>query len=504
MASEKRINMVKVSLWGHTVGNLYWDVRRDIGLFSYDKAFLKSGWEVSPLDHPLSDPSSRLTFSGLKEKPYNGLPPFLADSLPDDWGNLVFQVAVNKPSMTKLERLSYIGKRGMGALEFAPASPLGIKDSVIEIKALKELADRIYQERSAVVIAPEEELTRERLRAIGTSAGGRRPKAIIAIDDNGEIRSGQVSNPDRFRYCILKFQTPDHPYSCRIEMAYYHMATEAGIKMSRCEILPAENEYHFLTERFDRDGNEKIHTQTLAAMAPGVTSYEEFFKVCRRLKLPYMQLEQLFRRMAFNVFACNTDDHIKNYSFLLRKGGEWELSPAYDLTFTLDLSDLAIHHTRCLSIRGKYYDITEDDLISFAREQGIKDASRITNDVALAVCSFYDKAINEGVSPYWIESIEREIANVIPERYQKLLCHHQATIYPVYKDSSGHSVADIQIEETISHDIRISAVIDGKQVRRVLGHKKTATKQILEKGCRTLPFEFIKNLVEEYLIPLAE
>lgn len=503
MASEKRISSVKVSLWGLTVGHLFWDERRDIGLFSYDRDFLKSGYEVSPLDHPLSDPSSRLTFSGLKDKPYNGLPPFLADSLPDDWGNLVFQVTGPKPSMSKLERLSYIGKRGMGALEFAPASPIGIKDSTVEIKALKELADKIFKERSEAVITPDEELTKERLRAIGTSAGGRMPKAIIAINAKGEIRSGQVSNPESFRYCILKFQTPDHEYSCRIEMAYYYMAIAAGIKMSHCEILPIEGEYHFLTERFDRIGNQKIHTLTLAAMAPGVTSYEEYFQVCRRLELPYIQLEQLFRRMVFNVFACNTDDHIKNHSFLLRQGGVWELAPAYDLTFTLDLSDLAIHHTRCMSIRGKYYDITEEDLAAFAREQGIKEAEKIINQVALAVCSFYDSATKEGVSQYWIETIEREIAKVIPERVRNLLTHHQATVCPAYTDDSGHSITGICIEETISHDIKMSATIDGKQVRHILGHKKAETKKILENGCRTLPAETIKDLVDKYLVPLS-
>lgn len=499
MANIKSIKMVKVSLWGLTVGHLYWDTRRDIGLFSYDKAFLSNGYEVSPLDHPLTDPASRLTFFGLKEKPYNGLPPFLADSLPDDWGNLVFQVAGPKASMTKLERLSYIGKRGMGALEFSPASPVGIKDAEVEIAALKELADRIYNERSAVVIKPEEELTKERLRAIGTSVGGRMPKAIIAINDKREIRSGQVRNPDKYRYCILKFQTPDHPYSCRIEMAYYHMAKEAGIHISHSEILPVGDEYHFLTERFDRIGNEKLHTQTLAAMAPGVKSYEELFQVCRRLNLPYVQLEQIFKRMVFNVFACNTDDHIKNHSFLLRQGGEWELAPAYDLTFTLDMSDLAIHHTRCLSIRDKYYDITEEDLLAFAREQGIKDATKIIDKVAKAVCKFDTFAREEGVSGYWIETIKRELTKVIPERYHHLL-DYQETVIPPYKDEFGHSVSNIRIEETVSHDIKLSADIDGQSLRYILGHKKAETKQLLEKGCKTLPQEVVLELVKQYLI----
>lgn len=501
MASNKEIKIVKVSIWNLTVGHLYWDERKDIGYFSYDKDFLKNGYEVSPLDHPLSDPSSRLAFRGLKDKPYNGLPPFLADSLPDDWGNLVFQVAGPKASMTKLERLSYIGKRGMGAFEFEPASPEGIKDSIVEIKALKELSDRIYKERLAAVIKPDEELTKERLRSIGTSAGGRMPKAIIAIDKKGEIRSGQVDNPERFRYCILKFQTPDHPYSCRIEMAYHRMAVAAGINMAHCEILPLEGEYHFLTDRFDRCGNEKIHTQTLAAIAPGVTSYEELFQTCRRLELPYSQLEQLFKRMVFNVFACNTDDHIKNHSFLLRKGGQWELSPAYDLTFTLDLSDLAIHNTRCLSIRNKYYDITEDDLIAFAREQGIKEPVKLIDKTARAICSFYDFAVAEGVSDYWIETIEREISKVVPERYSELLNIHQATTCPEYTDSYGHVIRDITLEETISHDIKLSATIDGKPMRHILGHKKAETKALLENGCKTLPTETIKELVDKYLIP---
>lgn len=497
--NQKKISSVKVFLWGQTVGYLYWDERKDVGLFSYDRAFLKSGHEVSPLDHPLTDPSSLLTFRGIKDKPYNGLPPFLADSLPDDWGNLVFQVTGPKPSMTKLERLSYIGKRGMGAFEFAPASPLGIKDSTVQIKALKELADKIYKQRSEVVITPEEELTKERLRAIGTSAGGRMPKAIIAIGGNGEIRSGQVANPERFRYCILKFQTPDHPCSCRIEMVYYRMALEAGIKMSGSEILPLEGEYHFLTERFDRTGNEKIHTQTLAAMAPGVISYEELLSVCRRLDLPYSQMEQIFRRMVFNVFACNTDDHVKNHSFLLRQGGRWELAPAYDITFTLDLDSPAIHHTRCMSIRGKYYDIFEEDLIEFAREQGIKYPGKIIDQVALAICSFYEKAIDEKVSPYWIEAIEREISKVIPERYRDRLTHHRMPDIPAYTES-GHEISDIVLEETVSHDVKISAIVDGKSLWHILGHKKAETKSLLEQGCQTLPVDTIKILVSKYLL----
>ena len=350
---------LKVMLWDKEIGRLSWDARRGISYFEYNPAILQGELDPFPLVASVKSPASRRPIMGDKEtKLYRKLPPFLADSLPDAWGNQVFecwrlQNGIRNQEITPLEILSFIGKRGMGALEFIPESS-GIKKSEqLNMKALTNLAQKIFTERENVKIMPDESLTMQSLIAVGTSAGGRQPKAIIAINPRtGEIRSGQIAGQKGFDYCILKFGDPERS-SAELEMAYYKMATAAGIDMMPCRIIEIEGQKHFITRRFDRDEEHKLHMQTLAALYPDADSYEKLLMVCRKMRLPESTQDEVFRRMVFNILANNTDDHNKNFSFLMDEKGRWRLSPAYDMTYIFNVGGFLPEKMHCLMMQGK-------------------------------------------------------------------------------------------------------------------------------------------------------
>lgn len=347
-----------------------------------------------------------------ESKIYRKLPPFLADSLPDAWGSQVFECwriengIRSRQEITPLDILAFIGKRGMGALEFEPETS-GISDSEnLNLQALAELAGRIFMERENVRIKPEETLTMQSLIAVGTSAGGRQPKAIIAVNPmTGEVRSGQIAGQEGFEYCILKFGDPDRS-SAELEMAYYEMATAAGIEMMPCRIIEVEGKRHFLTRRFDRKGEYRLHTQTLAALFPEADSYEKLLIVCRKMRLPELTQEEVFRRMVFNILANNTDDHNKNFSFLMDMEGKWSLAPAYDLTYIFNIGGYLPEETHCLMMRGKLSGHTKDDALTVAKDNGIRKAESIIQQVAEAVAQFRNFAKRNGVKEQWTSAVE--------------------------------------------------------------------------------------------------
>lgn len=251
----------------------------------------------------------------------------------------------------------------MGALEFLPEVPLERKSDKIDIKSLADLAERIFAERENARILPEESITMQSLLTVGTSAGGRQPKAIIAINrKTGEIRSGQISGMEDFGYYLLKFGNSEYS-SAELEMTYYELAGMAGIRMMPSELYSAEGNNHFLTERFDRDGSKKVHTQTLAAINPDADSYEQLIATCRKLHLPEADCQEVFRRMVFNVLANNTDDHNKNFSFTMTEDGSWRLSPAYDITYVINRGGYLPNEEHCLFIRAKLSGFTRGDII---------------------------------------------------------------------------------------------------------------------------------------------
>lgn len=421
-----------VNLWGQPVGALAWDDQRNVGSFEYFPDFISTGLQIAPLAMPLTA-GTIYTFPSLNPAVYKGLPACLSDSLPDDFGNALIDAWLaregrDKSSFNPVERLLYTGHRGMGALEYDPAVNSSLASSAhVELDSLVKLAAEVLSDRENfnIRVASHETTSKEddamhRLFQIGTSAGGARPKAVIAMNESGEIRSGQVKAPDGYKYYLLKFdvekearQLGDPLGFGRIEYAYSQMALAAGIDMSPCRLYEEGGRAHFMTERFDRtEGGEKFHTQTLCAMAhadftkPGAFSYEEAFQIMRRLNLSRADAIELYRRMVFNVIGRNQDDHTKNLSFLMDQNGEWILSPAYDLAWSYrpDSFWVATHQ---MTINGKRDNFELDDLRAAAKQIGRFNPADVIDEVVQAVTRWPEFAAAAGVQDEMITGITK-------------------------------------------------------------------------------------------------
>ena len=503
-------NIVSVMLWGDEVGKLYWDVRAKRAVFNYNPDFVKKGTDIAPLTASIKGSAGKgFPVVGNREKLYQGLPPFIADSLPDHWGNKVFeywaaQNHIPKQRLTPVDKLAFIGRRGMGALEFVPAVS-GLESSKsVQIDSLYRLAQKIFDERQEVSVRDDENLDLQSLYEVGTSAGGQHPKAIIAInDETHDIRSGQVSLPEGYKYYILKFaEGDDFPFT-RMEMVYYDMAKEAGVRMMPSRLVHIEGGYHFLTQRYDRPDGRKIHAQTLAAMNPDADSYDDMFEICRTLNLPVNEQSELYRRMVFNVLGGNVDDHIKNFSFLMDKDGEWHVSPAYDVTFSTNLDGSAYENAHSMGIMGKTEGITVEELILFARRNGIKNARRTIEEVSTAISHFYKHASRYQIDDYWKDRIEHFLSGMVPSPYNETMNHYLPTVVDPYETEDGLSVSDVRILETARHDFRIEALVDGKIRRYIAGRKSDLASEIRNKGRDKMSVDEKKKLVSEFLLPSA-
>lgn len=384
----------QVYLWGTRIGFVAFDDTTGLGSFEYDTAFLASGIEVSPIMMPLS--GRVFVFPELPRKSFHGLPGLLSDSLPDKFGNAVIDAWLRRQgrspeSFNPVERLCYTGSRGMGALEYVPALGPNPKESEsIEIDGLVKLASDILQDRESMHIQYTENAMAEIIK-VGTSAGGARAKAVIAWNkETGDIRSGQIQAGDGYEYWLIKFddvkgngdkEGNDGPQYTKIEYAYYLMAKDAGIQMSECQLFHENGRSHFMTRRFDRDliTGAKYHMQTLGGIAhfdfnqPSAYSYEQAVEVMRRLRLSNKEISQFFRRMVFNVFARNQDDHVKNISFLMDRTGKWSLSPAYDMTYAYNPGGTwtGAHQ---MTINGKQSAIEMQDLLTSGHIMGLRKA----------------------------------------------------------------------------------------------------------------------------------
>lgn len=407
------MNYLKVKLWGEELGRLVWDSSRKLTYFQFAPR-PASGLrpDIAPLVCPPGNPlMDTLPIYGSDEPIYQGLPPFIADSLPDSWGNRLFdqwvkQNHIGRSELTPLYKLMFIGHRGMGALEFEPAAKELEHRHAVDISALYDLSLTIAEERDSRQILNEESLTMQSLLAVGTSAGGRQMKAIIAINpQTGEIRSGQTDALNGFDYHLIKFEDDRVPTS-EIEMTFYDLATQCGIRMQPCFLMEVEGKKHFVTQRFDRKDGKKVHVQTLAAMNPEAKSYEDLMATCRALNLTEEELREVYRRLVFNVLANNTDDHNKNFSFLLEEGGKWRLAPAYDMTFIFNVDGSGAETRRRLSLGGKISGITKQDLMEFGRIQGIKSPQKILGEVESALQSFHRVALMHQIPSPWRQIIE--------------------------------------------------------------------------------------------------
>ena len=490
--------VLKVFLWGQEIGRLAWHDARKTSFFMYNPEFLKGTLDVAPLAASIHNPLSTRAIFGEAERIYQKLPSFIADSLPDAWGNQLFEQwrkekKLTERKVTSLEKLAFIGKRGMGALEFVPEIERGAIAGKIDVKALADLAEKIAIERENVRVLPDESLTLQSLIAVGTSAGGRQPKGIIAIDrETGEIRSGQNDVEPNLDYYILKFGDKERS-KAELEQTFYEMATAAGINMMESRLLEVDGVNHFLTKRFDRNETGKLHTQTLAAMDPEADTYEKLFAVCRKLHLPEVDCQELYRRMVFNILANNTDDHHKNFTFIMNRQGTWRLSPAYDMTYIFDTGGYLPNKEHCLMIGGKLQDITRDDAIQFARDNGIRRPDAIIRKVAASLKQFRTIAIRYNVLEQWTGRVETTIIDHLKAwgEWNEETAMAAITI-------NGYIVSNIRIEQAYKGNFHLLATIDGKERKFVIGKNKEDFTLIEKTGIANFTAEQLKAMAEMY------
>jgi len=433
------MTLAEVKLWGRTIGAVTLEDGASHAAFQYDPAFARSGIQVSPISMPSSD--RVYIFPELPLQTFHGLPGLLADSLPDRFGNALIDAWLatqgRRPeSFNAVERLCYIGTRGMGAIEFAPATgPKPQRTKKIEIDALVRLASEILSHRKnlqATFAAASRKNALSDILRVGTSAGGARAKAVIAWNrDTNEVRSGQVEAGKGFDYWLLKFdgvtgnkdkELEDPKGYGAIEFAYFLMARAAGVTMNECRLLEENGRRHFMTRRFDRiEGGAKLHMQSLCALAhydinqAGVYSYEQALLVIRQLNLPMSSVEEQFRRMTFNIFARNQDDHVKNIAFLMDKSGSWSLAPAFDVTYSHNpAGDWTATHQ--MSMNGKRDGFTLADFSACARSALMKRgrAEAIIEEVRAAVANWPDYAAQAGVSTNWRKEIQQKLRLTLP------------------------------------------------------------------------------------------
>ena len=412
-AGFKHVERVEVHLWGHLAGVAALDPQYGAYAFRFTPEFRSSGIDPAPLQMPSAEDRTFL-FTDLPQETFQGLPAMLRDSLPDDFGNALLNrymadQGLSANEVTPLDRLAFISNRAMGALCFKPArGPKARKPIAVDLDSL------VTQARIAVHGTLHDD---DRANAglcniieVGTSAGGARAKAVVAWNpQTNEIISGQLDAPPGFEHWLLKFDgmgvdaelgaTLDYG---RIEYAYHLMALQAGLNMTQCRLLTENGRAHFMTRRFDRADGLRHHMQTLCGMShldykkKGVNAYSQLFQTISELDLPYPDLEEAFRRMAFNVLARNCDDHTKNFSFRLRQGQAWELAPAYDVTFAHNPNGEWTHQ-HLMSVNGKFKDFTAADLLAEASRFGIGTARRVLGEVQGAIKGWRKFAESAGV-----------------------------------------------------------------------------------------------------------
>lgn len=417
-------NIVSVLLWGQEICKLKWagGYRQHFGklgsVVSFHPDYVSYGWDLDPIgpyNHTIYMVREGLS-DWCRATEYEGLPRFISGSLPDDWGNAVFSAWVDSrkirhADITSVDKLAFIGKRGMGALEFVPALYDGLTpESSLVLEELYELSQEIQRSREGVSVDLSTHPGIAELMAVGMSAGGMHPKAIIAINwKSGEVKSGQFLLPEDFTHYILKFKDSAIWPTAEVEYAYSQMARKCGIKMENSQLLKLEGQNHFLTERYDRKNGGKFHVATLQALNGETVSYEQLIKVCRKMRLSYQDLEQVFRRGVFNYLSGVCDDHDKNFSFILTPDGKWQLAPAYDVTFTVNLMNKFIGDRHVLSLSGQNRQVTRSDIMSFAEYGDIKNAAYILEEVTDAVNSFQAIAVEIGIDTPVISLISSHI-----------------------------------------------------------------------------------------------
>ncbi len=396
--------IVEVKLYNKTIGSIEWNDIKGNSTFQYSNDFINRTIEPSPIVMPTQE---RIFETNRDHFNFHNLPYLLSDSMPDDFGNMMMKEWLRQKNLSindinPVDRLTYVGKRGMGALEYEPISHKENSNYNIDVSELLEVAKKVLEGKEETTYSDLDKESLSDILRIGTSVGGARAKALVAIktDSNNkiiEIKPGDIIQPEGYSYWLLKIDGANEKTLGesaglgKIEFAYYKLAKAAGIEISESYLYEENNRFHFLTKRFDRTENgEKIHMQTLGALAgidykvQRASSYETLFRVMKMLQLSYIQFEQQYRRALFNVIARNHDDHVKNFSFLMNKEGKWQISPAYDITYQYKDGGTwtNVHQS---SINGKFVKFSKDDLLRLGKTFGIKKANQILEEVIAAV-----------------------------------------------------------------------------------------------------------------------
>ena len=425
----KHVPVIEVRVWGQRVGAVALDSRLGYYAFAYEPAWRRTGIELAPRTMPLDDGRAAFIFPNLPEATFHRLPGMLADALPDDFGNALIDAwmaeqGIEKREVTPLDRLAYMGKRGVGALEFKPTRGSRSESAAsLEMKSLVENARKLMEGDLSMDAHAKAALSN--IIHVGTSAGGARAKAVIALNpQTNAIRSGQFDAAEGFEHWLLKFDGVGQYAELgtgadygRIEFAYYLMAQKAGIEMSPCRLLEENGRAHFMTRRFDREvaagKTIKHHVQTLCAMEHldfkqrGTHSYAQLFMAVARLGLGDAALEQVFRRMVFNVMARNCDDHTKNFAFRLRQGGSWELAPAYDVIHAYNPKGKWTYQ-HLMSVNGKFNEITRQDILVEADRFGVPRAKDVLTDVRAVLESWPKAAKEAGLGPAVVGRVAKD------------------------------------------------------------------------------------------------
>ena len=420
--------VIKVKYQEHDVGAVSYNTDTQVAAFEYFPSFIKTGIELSPLKMPLA--KQVYSFSQLDRATFKGLPGLIADSLPDDFGNAVMNAWIasqgkSVSDITPLQRLQYTGTRGMGALTFSPATRRKNLNasSAIQIESLIAIAQEVLDQREKFNLSLSNNGQADKdammsLLSVGMSAGGARPKAVLAFNkDFTQVRSGQTDAPEGFTHYLLKFDGVSEQHTHQetfgdpmgygaMEYTYHLMAKECGIEMMPCHLLDEGNRRHFVSARFDRIGNKKIHVQTLNGLEHvsykqvGSYSYAELFNTARKLHLSPEEAMQLLKRMVFNVIARNHDDHAKNFAFLLDKDNQWQLAPAYDLAYSYRPDSLWVSK-HWMTLNGKQDNFSRDDFYFFAELSPIFSKRKIDDvlNQTIEALSRWDKLAAEQEVP---------------------------------------------------------------------------------------------------------
>lgn len=432
------MEVITIRYQDDVVGAVSFDTEKGLGSFEYDPGFIKKSVELSPIKMPLSN--RIYNFPELDFNTFKGLPGLIADSLPDDFGNAVLNAWVagqgrSPGDITPLQRLQYTGKRGMGALEYAPATQLRSLNASqqVEIQSLVSIAQEILDSRGNFEVELKQNGQDDReamisLLSVGMSAGGARPKAVLAFNkDFTQVRSGQANLPSGFTHYLMKFdgvsehnknqETFGDPLGYgAMEFVYHLMANKCGLDMMACRLLNEGNRRHFTTQRFDRIKNSKVHVQTLNGLAhvdykkPGSFSYAELFGIARQLRLSAVEAEQLFKRMTFNIIARNHDDHSKNFAFILKKD-KWSLAPAYDLAYSYKPGSKWVN-SHWMSLNGKRDNFTRSDFYSLEKLSPVFNKKKIDDIIDATI---------EHVSTWRQLAAEWDVPKTLTDEIQKNL-----------------------------------------------------------------------------------